>query len=80
MNLSECKIGTVVIMRKMCGDAYENIGHIVGLTYNVRLNMTGSMDFSELRERTIPIVRFPDGERSVHHCNLEIYNDYKNYN
>lgn len=64
MKLTECTLGKLVINGK-------NVGHIVGLTYNVSLQFTGNMSEDELFERTIPLVRFPDGERAIHHSNLK---------
>jgi hypothetical protein len=46
------------------------VGHIIGVTYNVGIELTGAMSDKEKHERTIPLVRFADGERGIHHGNL----------
>lgn len=67
MKLKDCRIGILVRLEN------GEIGHIVGLTYNVAVRFTGNMSFEELRDVTIPLVRFPDGdERGVHHHNLSV--------
>jgi hypothetical protein len=68
MNLKDCKIGVLVKTDS------DELGHVVGLTYNVSVKFTGNMSSEELRARTIPLIRFPDGrEVGVHHCNLSIF-------
>lgn len=67
MKLSECKLGTLVIDNDM------RVGHITGVTYNVSLEHTGGMSNEDLFNRTIPLVRFPNGERGVHHGNLKLF-------
>lgn len=69
MNLKDCKIGVLV---KIVGG--EELGHVVGLTYNISVKFTGNMSDEELRARIIPLIRFPDGrEVGVHHYNLDIF-------
>jgi len=68
MKLSKCKIGEVVIRED------QNIGHIIGLTYNIRVRYSGSLTYKELLERVIPIVRWVDGyECPIHNNSIEIY-------
>jgi hypothetical protein len=69
MKLSECKIGTMVITKDL------EVGHVVGIQYNVGLALTGGMTNEDKFSRTIPTVKFPDGERGVHHGNLKIFRD-----
>ena len=69
MKLSQCTIGRLV--QTLDGE----IGHVTGLTYNISLQHTGEMTREELRSRLIPLVTFPEGERAVHHRNLEPFND-----
>lgn len=64
MQLRECTFGKLVITDN------KEVGHIVGLTYNVGIELTGSMSDDEKLERTIPIVKFPRGERGIHHIHL----------
>jgi hypothetical protein len=64
MKLHECTFGRMVITESM------EVGHIVGVTYNVGIALTGSMSDEEKHERTIPLVRFADGEKGIHHANL----------
>ena len=64
MKLKHCSIGKVVVTKDM------EVGHIVGLTYNVSLENTHGMTSEDLYNRTIPVVKFPRGKRAVHHCNL----------
>lgn len=73
MKLSECTIGTIVIEKFM--GRYGRIEHIVDLEYNVRLSLTGNSTAKELRDRTIPIVAFPDGKQGIYQGNLELYRD-----
>ena len=65
MKLSDCTFGRLVITT-----TEKEVGHIVGLTYNVALERTGNMDADELLGRTVPVVRFPRGERPIHPSNL----------
>jgi hypothetical protein len=65
MQLNECTYGRMVIT------ADKKIGHVVGVTYNVGIALTGGMSNDELFERTIPLVKFADGERGIHHGNIE---------
>lgn len=69
MKLSECKIGTMVITESL------EVGHVVGIQYNVSLAHTGGMTNEDKFSRTIPSVKFADGERGVHHGNLKIFKD-----
>lgn len=71
MKLSECKVGILVV--ENCQGQLGQIGHIVGLTYNVSIRLTAGMSVDKLRDHTIPLVAFPDGTRGIHHCHLEIY-------
>ncbi len=64
MKLNQCTLGKLVITED------KKVGHIVGLTYNISLDLTGYMLDQEKFERTIPLVRFPDGERGIHYSNL----------
>ena len=71
MKLKQCEIGKVVHNKSELSG--NRVGHIVGFTYNVHPKHTGSMTSEELIERTIPLVRFPDGdEYGVHPVNLEL--------
>lgn len=67
MKLNQCTLGKLVITSD------KKVGHIVGLTYNVSLQFTGNMSDDEKFERTIPLVKFPDGERGVHHSQLKAF-------
>lgn len=69
MKLSECKMGVVVVDH----DGY--IGHVVGLTYNISVKLTGNLTPLELQKHTIPEVKFPEGIRAIHHNNLKLYKD-----
>lgn len=66
MKLRECKMGILVKVKE------GEIGHIVGLTYNVHVRHTGNLCVNELIERTIALVRLPDGtDRGIHPSNLD---------
>ncbi len=65
MTLAECTLGRLVITGN------KEVGHITGLTYNVALELTGGMSPDDLFSRTIPVVRFPRGERAIHPGNIE---------
>lgn len=65
MQLHECTYGRMVITED------KKIGHVVGVTYNVNIALTGGMSADDLFERTIPLVKFADGERGIHHGNIE---------
>ena len=67
MKLSECKIGTMVITEDL------KIGHVIGVQYNVHISQTGGLTNEERFNHTIPTVRFADGERGIHHCNLKVF-------
>lgn len=67
MKLQDCIFGKLVITQDL------EIGHIVGLTYTMHLMFAGSLSNMELMDRTIPLVKFPKGERGVHHESLEAY-------
>ncbi len=71
MKLSKCTHGTIVIMKD--GTYGDEIGMIIGLTYNVSQRLAAGMTGEELCERTIPLVQFPDRTAPVNHCNLELY-------
>ncbi len=64
MNLNECTFGRMVITDD------QQVGFVVGMTYNVDISLTGGMSADDLFKRTIPLVRFPRGERGIHHGNL----------
>jgi len=49
----------------------KKIGHVIGVTYNVNIAFTRGMSSDELFERTIPLVKFADGERGIHHGNIK---------
>lgn len=69
MQLKDGYIGMLVQLKN--GD----IGHITGLSYNIRVRNTGGMPIEELKARTIFLVRFPDGsEIGVYPANLEKLN------
>lgn len=68
MKLHECTFGRMVITND------KKVGFVVGLTYNVNIAQTGAMNIDELFDRTIPLVRFADGERGIHHGNLLPFN------
>lgn len=74
MKLSECKIGEIV-QEKSNNIFGSNIGHVVGLTYNIHIESLAGMCLEEKNDRVIPLIRFPDGERGVHQSNLEKYKD-----
>ncbi len=57
MTLAQCTLGRLVITDD------KEVGHVVGLAYNVALELTGGMSFADLLPRTVPLVRFPRGER-----------------
>jgi hypothetical protein len=59
MKLSECTFGRMVI------DDNLNVGHVVGVTYNISLQYTGGMTQEDKFNRTIPLVKFADGERGI---------------
>lgn len=65
MKLHECTYGRMVITKD------KKVGHVVGVTYNVGIALTGTMSQDELFERTIPLVKFADGERGIHPANIE---------
>jgi hypothetical protein len=65
MKLSECKFGEMVITES------KEVGHIVGVTYNVDISLTGGMSDEDKFNRTIPLVRFANGERGIHHNHLQ---------
>lgn len=65
MKLHECTYGRMVITQDL------EVGFVVGLTYNVDIKFTGEMSKKELFQRTIPLVKFPAGERAIHHGNLK---------
>jgi hypothetical protein len=68
MKLHECTYGRMVITED------KRVGHVIGVTYNVRLAYTGGMSNDDLFERTIPLVKFADGKHGVHHGNLQPFN------
>jgi hypothetical protein len=65
MKLHECTFGRMVITDD------KKVGHIVGVTYNIPIAHTGGLSYDELFSRTIPLVKFADGERGIHHANLK---------
>jgi hypothetical protein len=69
MKLKDCTLGVLVRVK---GDDSE-IGHVVGLTFNVDIRFTGNMSKQQLVDATIPLIRFADKtERGVHPSNLEL--------
>ena len=64
MHLSECEMGKVVITEDL------EVGHIVGFTYNLELYNISGLSNKELYDRTVPVVKFPKGERAIHHSNI----------
>ena len=55
-------------------DSDLRVGHVVGVTYNVRIQVTGDMCNDELLDRTIPLIKWVDGTTSgIHHNNIELY-------
>jgi hypothetical protein len=64
MKLSQCTIGQLVITEN------KRVVHVVGLTYNVAVSFTGNMSQEEKFDRTIPVIKFPEGEEGTHHANL----------
>lgn len=74
MKLRDCKLG--ILVKNIFNGENGEIGHIVGLTYNVNVKYIGNKTPEELLAITIPLVQFPDGsKRGVHHSNLEIFNE-----
>ncbi len=69
MKLSKCTHGKLVVTDD------EEVGMVVGVTYNIPLIQCGNMSYKELLGRTIPLVQFPAGTRGVHHGNLELFKD-----
>lgn len=69
MKLSQCQYGAMVI------DNNLNVGHVVGVAYNINIRHTGGMSDQDLLDRTIPLVQFADGTRGVHHSNLKLFKD-----
>ncbi len=69
MKLSQCKIGTMVITKDL------EVGHVVGIQYNVSIKYTGGMTNEDKFNGTIPTVKFADGERGIHHHNLKVFKD-----
>ena len=67
MKLSECNIGVMV------QDKDLNIGHIIGLTFNVDISQTGNMSNKEKSERTIPLVQFAYKTIGIHNYNIKIF-------
>ena len=67
MKLSECVMGVMVI------DEDLRIGHIVGVTYNVDIALTGNMTNEDKHDRTIPLVQFADKTIGIHHGNIKRY-------
>ncbi len=67
MKLSKCILGRLVITKE------KEVGHIVGLAYNMDLQFAEKMSAEELLDRTVPIVRFPKGERKIHPANIELF-------
>jgi len=67
MKLSQCTIGTIVLTKD------NLLGHIVGLTFNCSPVDAVMMTPDEKLKYTIPLVKFPDKEHGIHHCNLSIY-------
>lgn len=64
MKLSECNIGKIV-----CTSDNE-VGHIVGLGYNIQDKLVKDKSNKELYNHVVPIVRFHSGERTIHHTNI----------
>lgn len=70
MKLSECKIGEVVI-------TYDGeIGHIVGLQYNVGDEFVRDVPRKDLKFHTIPVVKFPSGQRGIHFGNIKKFDEF----
>ncbi len=67
MKLKDCLIGVMVV------DDNLRVGHVVGLTYNVDLSLTGGMTNEDKLGRTIPLVQFPDKIQGIHHENIKIF-------
>ena len=68
MKLKDCIMG--ILVKTNDGE----IGHIVGLTYNVHVKYTGDLTMEDLEARTVPLVRFPDNtERGIHPNNLSLF-------
>lgn len=67
MKLKDCKMGILVQTNDL------EVGHIVGLTYNVHISMTGSMTNEEKLNRVIPVIQFPEGTRGIHQGNIEVF-------
>lgn len=67
MKLSECTYGRMVIINR-------EVGFIVGLTYNVSIFHAAELNDEERFNCTIPLVRFPQGERGVYPSNLKPFN------
>lgn len=67
MRLKDCKMGILVQTSDL------RVGHIVGLTYNIDISLTGSMTNEEKLKRTIPLVQFPNNVLPICHQNIEIF-------
>jgi hypothetical protein len=64
MKLSDFSIGVMVIDHDM------NVGDVVGVTYNCRVQEVDQMSSKERLERATILVDFVDGRRGVHRSNL----------
>ena len=65
MKLHECTYGGTVITQD------KKVGHVIGVTYNVNIASTNRMSQDDLFNHTIPLVKFADCERGIHHGNIE---------
>ena len=69
MELKDCEIGKVVITSE------GEIGHIIGFTYTYSMQtiaQTSRLTQLELNALTIPLVRFPLGDRGINHKNITL--------
>lgn len=64
MKLEDCKFGRMVITDDLA------VGFIKGFTYNCSIELTGNMSPEEKFQRTIVMVSFPYGKRSIHPSNI----------
>jgi len=67
MKLSKCIHGILVITKD------KEVGMIVGIAYNLELINCSGLSKEELLDRTVPLVQFPRGTRSIHPGNIEVF-------
>jgi len=67
MKLKDCQYGVLVITETL------EVGHIVGLEYNVTSEYAGSLSNQQLLDATVPVVQFPGGMRTIHPKNIKLF-------